>query len=331
LVKVRSLHATRVQNAISSHIVESITRFESTLSAKSQAQEARRAAVSVEDSVVTDAAHMMSGYINVKCMGPDGDNRKMSVPRGISFIDLNTQVSLKFGCQVMIQFEDESKDKITIDSFEMLNSALRLFDASRAPELKIFVLYVGQKHVINSSFAPSKGHAIKFTKEQLTIMKNLFQSEADEKGELDEFHFMIVMDKMNITDTLYKKRLFDAFDTSKDGQAKNGKIDCREFIAGMSIMWKGSVDERLRMCFDAYDDDRNGTLDRSEFIRLFKACTRQTQRSHQTRDQAAIACFNKADANYDGSLSFDEFKQACCTDPIMLEAMTMWMSGVNLA
>lgn len=53
--------------------------------------------------------------------------------------------------------------------------------------------------------------------------------------------------------------LFDNFD-----EDKSGFLDFRELVICMSILSKGTFEERLRLCFDVYDSDKSGYLQRDE-------------------------------------------------------------------
>jgi hypothetical protein len=68
-----------------------------------------------------------------------------------------------------------------------------------------------------------------------------------------------------------------------------GGTDYREFVAGLSVMVRGSMDERIEMAFKAYDTDGSGTIDRHEFEKLFVAVSKNVKFSnHQNVKQYVI-------------------------------------------
>ena len=64
----------------------------------------------------------------------------------------------------------------------------------------------------------------------------------------------------------HSERLFDLFD-----EDKSGYLDFRELAVCMSVLWKGSFEDRLRLFFDVYDLDRSGCLRKADFQQLLYA------------------------------------------------------------
>lgn len=67
-----------------------------------------------------------------------------------------------------------------------------------------------------------------------------------------------------ISGTPLADRLFVLFD--KDS---NGVIDRREFVTGIAMLAKGSIEEKLELTFKAYDIDNSGYIDLEELVGLF--------------------------------------------------------------
>lgn len=66
-----------------------------------------------------------------------------------------------------------------------------------------------------------------------------WQGNAD--GEIDRKEFAAGLQSLGITDPLLIEQYFSAFD-----QDKNGKINFREFVTGLSVVQRGNAEERLR-------------------------------------------------------------------------------------
>jgi len=60
--------------------------------------------------------------------------------------------------------------------------------------------------------------------------------------------------------------LFHALDTDA-----NGLVDYRELAVGLSMLAKGSIDEKLELLFNMFDLDRDGFITRSEVERVVRA------------------------------------------------------------
>lgn len=61
-------------------------------------------------------------------------------------------------------------------------------------------------------------------------------------------------------------RVFSFYDTNGDGL-----IGFEEFLLGIACLQNKGKGDRLRRTFDGYDMDRNGFVDRKDFLRMFKA------------------------------------------------------------
>jgi len=60
--------------------------------------------------------------------------------------------------------------------------------------------------------------------------------------------------------------VFDTYD-----EDKSGYLDFRELVICMSVLCKGSFEERMRLCFNVYDADKSGYLQFDEYEHLIKS------------------------------------------------------------
>eukprot|EP01118_Nematostelium_gracile_P017877 TRINITY_DN777_c0_g2_i2.p1 TRINITY_DN777_c0_g2~~TRINITY_DN777_c0_g2_i2.p1 ORF type:complete len:189 (-),score=47.33 TRINITY_DN777_c0_g2_i2:180-677(-) len=107
-----------------------------------------------------------------------------------------------------------------------------------------------------------------FGKGELKLLYLQFSVDAVD-GKITRNHFEQVIGSVGITDRFLKELLFGSFDTNKDGS-----IDFKEFVIAISIMTKGTVDERLEFAFHMYDLDGNGFLEKDEVIKIMRAINR---------------------------------------------------------
>ncbi|CAD7927034.1 unnamed protein product [Amoebophrya sp. A120] len=114
--------------------------------------------------------------------------------------------------------------------------------------------------------------------------------------------------------------LFQLFD--KD---KNNVIDPMELCCGLSMMCKGTEDEKIHAVFDCFDEDGNGNISLDEMFKFLVSVYRvvltptvlatiknlgvEVQSPEDLASVTALECFKSADLDGNGSLNVEEFKQ----------------------
>ncbi|MGH0173037.1 UNVERIFIED_CONTAM: hypothetical protein FKN15_001927 [Acipenser sinensis] len=63
----------------------------------------------------------------------------------------------------------------------------------------------------------------------------------------------------------YIEQMFRTFDMNKDGY-----IDFMEYVAALSLVLRGKMEQKLRWYFKLYDVDGNGCIDRYELLNIIK-------------------------------------------------------------
>lgn len=53
---------------------------------------------------------------------------------------------------------------------------------------------------------------------------------------------------------------------------QDGFIDFMEYVAALSLVLKGGVEQKLRWYFKLYDVDGSGCIDRDELLQIIKVC-----------------------------------------------------------
>ena len=104
----------------------------------------------------------------------------------------------------------------------------------------------------------------------------------------------------------FGKKVFDAFDTSKDGN-----MQFEEYVQGIShICERASIEEKAKFCFDVYDTDGSGTISQEEVFEMLSSALTTDPRIRIPKDQVrkiAATLFKDLDKSKDGKVSFDEF------------------------
>ncbi|XP_046850744.1 neurocalcin homolog isoform X2 [Xenia sp. Carnegie-2017] len=102
----------------------------------------------------------------------------------------------------------------------------------------------------------------------------------------------------------FAQHTFRVFDANQDGI-----LDFRELIVSLSVMQRGTSDERLKWAFNMYDVDGNGFITREELLGILRAIQKLSGKydDDQLAKEMTDDIFKRVDKNSDGVLSLDEF------------------------
>jgi len=148
----------------------------------------------------------------------------------------------------------------------------------------------------------------------------------------------------NLDDSPFVERLFTLLDTNGDGS-----VDLAEFVTGLSLLCKGTPEEKLALSFKAYDLDGNGYISKDELALMFKSawiagfralCATHgneelsmedlNEFSEEMATLFAENAFDTLDTNGDGQLSFEEFKEFALAEPKITATLNGFKKEVNI-
>ncbi|KAF5446401.1 hypothetical protein F2P56_032032 [Juglans regia] len=125
---------------------------------------------------------------------------------------------------------------------------------------------------------------------------------------LSEFEKVLKAMKMSSLVPL-APRIFDLFDNNRDGT-----VDMREILCGLSSLRNSQGDDALRLCFQMYDTDRSGCITKEEVASMLRALPDDCLPGDITEPGKLDEIFDLMDANSDGRVTFEEFKAAMQRD-----------------
>ncbi|XP_013372241.1 PREDICTED: guanylyl cyclase-activating protein 1 isoform X1 [Chinchilla lanigera] len=104
----------------------------------------------------------------------------------------------------------------------------------------------------------------------------------------------------------------------------DGYIDFMEYVAALSLVLKGKVEQKLRWYFKLYDVDGNGCIDRDELLTIIRAIRTINPWSDtgMSAEEFTDTVFAKIDVNGDGELSLEEFMEGVQKDQMLLDTLT---------
>lgn len=137
---------------------------------------------------------------------------------------------------------------------------------------------------------------------------------------ISKTEFMKVISKFNKNLKHSAGILFEQFD-----EDKSGNLDFRELTLCISVFWKGTFEEKLRVCFDAYDKDKSGYLQAEEIENLINNLLKQYQKyKNDEEDRQSIQIVEEITKRlrdlceqFNGILCFEDFSLAVKTDPML--------------
>ncbi|XP_066123829.1 calsenilin isoform X1 [Saccopteryx bilineata] len=166
----------------------------------------------------------------------------------------------------------------------------------------------------------------KFTKKELQSLYRGFKNECP-SGLVDEDTFKLIYSQFfpQGDATTYAHFLFNAFDA--DG---NGAICFEDFVVGLSILLRGTVQEKLKWAFNLYDINKDGYITKEEMLAIMKSIyDMMGQHTYPlVQEDAPLEhverFFQKMDRNQDGVVTIDEFLETCQKDENIMSSMQLF-------
>eukprot|EP00116_Pleurobrachia_bachei_P007100 sb/3467362/ len=112
--------------------------------------------------------------------------------------------------------------------------------------------------------------------------------------------------------------VFRAFDKDMDSF-----LSQEEWVLGLSVFLKGTLEERVAYCFDVYDMNSDGYISREEMFQMLKnSMVKQTTEEDPDEGIKDIVelVLKKMDHDHDNRLSMDDFMKSVKEEDLLLEA-----------
>ncbi|XP_006808328.1 guanylate cyclase activator 1d [Neolamprologus brichardi] len=98
------------------------------------------------------------------------------------------------------------------------------------------------------------------------------------------------------------EQVFFTFDMDGDGY-----INFVEYIAAISLMLKGEINQKLKWYFKLFDQDGNGKIDKEELETILQAIQDITQNKDIDPEEIVSLIFERIDVKGEGELTLEEF------------------------
>jgi hypothetical protein len=112
--------------------------------------------------------------------------------------------------------------------------------------------------------------------------------------------------------------VFRAFDKDSDS-----RLNRKEWVQGMSVILRGTLDEKMEFCFNIYDLKSAGYILREEMFHLLKS-TMVKQPTEEDPEEGikdlVEIMMKRMDADNDGKVTLEDFKKTVSSTPLLLES-----------
>ncbi|XP_077439072.1 A-type potassium channel modulatory protein KCNIP2-like isoform X4 [Vanacampus margaritifer] len=166
----------------------------------------------------------------------------------------------------------------------------------------------------------------KFTKKELQVLYRGFKNECP-SGVVNEENFKNIYSQFfpQGDSSTYAHFLFEAFDSDK-----NGSVSFEDFVFGLSIILRGTINDRLNWAFNLYDLNKDGCITKDEMLDIMKSIydmmgkyTYPTMQDDAPREHVENF-FQKMDRNKDGVVTIEEFIESCKKDENIMQSMQLF-------
>mmetsp|Transcript_34721 Transcript_34721/g.61089 ORF Transcript_34721/g.61089 Transcript_34721/m.61089 type:complete len:270 (+) Transcript_34721:406-1215(+) len=139
--------------------------------------------------------------------------------------------------------------------------------------------------------------------------------------------FINIMSRFNPKLVRQAELIFDRFDDDKSGY-----LDFRELMICLSVLSKGTFEDKLRLCFDLYDIDKSGYLHGFELNMLLEAVLKPYLKEggkvlidlqNSTRKIMSLS------GGPSGIVSFSEFSTSIMSDPLLYNCFSLYISTLT--
>lgn len=164
-----------------------------------------------------------------------------------------------------------------------------------------------------------------FNKTETECLIRLFNSLLGEQAErkatigVDRAKFRnILHHTFGMTDDMMTDRVCRVIDKDNDGY-----LSVKEWVEALSVFLRGTLDEKMKYCFEVYDLNGDGYISREEMFQMLKdSLIRQPTEEDPDegiKDIVEIA-LKKMDYDHDGRVSYADFEKTVMDENLLLEA-----------
>eukprot|EP00013_Stygamoeba_regulata_P005385 CAMPEP_0177632310 /NCGR_PEP_ID=MMETSP0447-20121125/2220_1 /TAXON_ID=0 /ORGANISM="Stygamoeba regulata, Strain BSH-02190019" /LENGTH=192 /DNA_ID=CAMNT_0019133863 /DNA_START=95 /DNA_END=673 /DNA_ORIENTATION=- len=166
-----------------------------------------------------------------------------------------------------------------------------------------------------------------FNPKELKQIYKQFRKEAP-AGSVAKAELTDVMKNIGVTDPFLIEIVYSAFLRSEPRDTP--AISFPQFIQTLSVMARGSADEKLKFAFQMFDLDGDGRLTREElvstlesFIHLVGPLVTFGGKRYETSDALVEDLFEKIDSTNKGFITFEDYREYARHSPDIVQGLSL--------
>lgn len=157
-----------------------------------------------------------------------------------------------------------------------------------------------------------------YSEEEIHQLYVQFIAEAP-SGVVSRSTFEVLAAALGVIDPVIANLLFNAFDGNADGM-----VSFHEFIRGMSVMTRGTTDEKLQFSFRMYDVHRLGVLSRETTLSIATSLLTSFRPAGPNGDAySPEGLVDAMFANTSGRLTYSGFRDFALSNPAVVKGLAL--------
>jgi len=227
----------------------------------------------------------------------------------------------------LFKFGPQFIEKRRADLEVFLNEIIGRWYVYNTEELRAFLdpnnSYIGKDEKLTSDEIDELMVCSHFDRNELN---DLFQEMLKKypNGQMSQSQFVDFLNRLGMKNSNIVQILFKVFDLNKDST-----VDFKEVVCGLSVLARGTTQERIRFAFQIYDFNGDGRLSKEEVFSIIMSVYNFVGKMNRGDPTVAALdivdqLFLDVDVNNDGFLSLAEFEKGCLKNPILIHGLSIW-------
>src|SRR3989338_517937 len=161
---------------------------------------------------------------------------------------------------------------------------------------------------------------------ELKNMYKQFRKETPQHGQISKAEFVDVMRQMGITDAFMQDLLFKSF-----ANKKTGAIGFADLACTLSVITRGTIEEKLQFAFGVLDINGDGALTKDDMTRVMESFCKLvgpqitlSGKKYDRPQQLVDDFFDQIDENRDEKITLEEYIAGCQKNPDIHKGLMLW-------